>query len=129
MPFNYTDIMQSQWERLEAEQAAEAAELEAGRIAEDGFRVENAARRILELDAQRSALAQRANQYASQLQGRPQGNSYGLSDREVEVAKNWTSDPAISTDDRLRTYAEQKQRYQRARMSGEYRDDQGRVTR
>ncbi len=54
---------------------------------------------------------------------------YGLTESEREVAKNFTQDPRMSEEDKLRTYAEQKARYQRARATGAYRDDQGRVTR
>jgi hypothetical protein len=69
-----------------------------------------------------------ANRAASP-QGAAPVDKYGLTESERAIAKNWTSDPNISTEDRLRTYSQQKARYQQARASGEYRDDQGRVTR
>jgi hypothetical protein len=64
----------------------------------------------------------------------PQGGAaaidrYGLNETEREVAKSWTNDANISEDQRLRTYAEQKQRYQHQRATGQYRDDQGTVRR
>ena len=70
MPYDYSSIMTAQWQRLEAEAAEQAAELEAGRHAEDAARTNYAAQRILEIDAQRAALAHRANQYVAQQQAR-----------------------------------------------------------
>jgi hypothetical protein len=54
---------------------------------------------------------------------------YGLSAKEIGIAKNWTSDPNITDEDKVREYVSQRQRYRAARADGSYRDDQGRVTR
>jgi hypothetical protein len=129
MAYNYADIMQNQLERLEAEGAQRAAELEAARINEDPDAVHWAAQRILELDSQRNALAVRANQFAAQQRVQPQRHKYGLSPEEIEVARNFTQDPKLSNDDKEKLYAEQRARYRHARATGAYRDDQGRVTR
>ena len=129
MAYDYQSIMQSQWERLESEGVQQAAELEAGRIAEDADRVHWAAQRILELDAQKNALAVRANQFAAQQRAEPRGNKYGLSHDEIEVARNFTTDPKLSNDDKEKLYAEQRNRYRHARATGAYRDDQGSIRR
>jgi hypothetical protein len=54
---------------------------------------------------------------------------YNLSPGELSIAKAWTSDPAINDEDRVREYVQNRRRYQRMRATGQYRDDQGRVTR
>jgi hypothetical protein len=88
-----------------------------------------AAQRILELDAQKNALAVRANQFAAQQRAEPRGNKYGLSHDEIEVARNFTTDPKLSNDDKEKLYAEQRNRYRHARATGAYRDDQGSIRR
>jgi len=121
MAYDYTQIMDAQWQRLQADAAEQVAELEAARHAEDADRTNYAAQRILEIDAQRAALASRATQYASQLQGQAhaaQANPYNLSLDEMEVAKTFTSDDRLSVNDRMRIYAEQKAKYQHARATG-----------
>lgn len=70
-----------------------------------------------------------AAEHAQGMQAARPANAHGLSDQEVEVAKNWTGDNHMTADDKLRIYAENKARYQRMRASGEYRDDQGTVRR
>lgn len=127
MAYNYTDIMLAQDERISIEQAQATAELEAARLNEDYPGTLAASQRILELDVQRSALAQRAQQFAASQRAQPQGNKYGLTDEEVEVAK--ASHGAGTDEERIAEYARNKQRYQHMRATGEYRDDQGTVRR
>jgi hypothetical protein len=50
---------------------------------------------------------------------------FGISPNELGVAKNWTSAPNLSDDDKVQTYLQNKQRYQYAKATGQYRDDQG----
>jgi hypothetical protein len=127
MPYDYSSIMQASAQRLDAQQAEMVAELEAGRMAEDADRTMYAATRLLEIDAQRVALAERANQYIARQQAQPKGNAYGLSDQELAIAKNSHSGGTV--DERLREYASNKQRLQHMRATGQYRDDQGTVRR
>ena len=129
MAYSYQSIMQAQMDRLEAEGVQQAAELEAGRLEEDADRVNWAAQRILEIDAQRAQLVVRANHHAAQQRAQPRGNKYGLSHDEIEVARNFTTDPKLTNDDKEKLYAEQRNRYRHARATGEYRDDQGTVRR
>ncbi|MGC2779999.1 MAG: hypothetical protein WA418_30605 [Bradyrhizobium sp.] len=128
--YSYEAIMTAQAQRIESERVQYAAELEAGRHAEDPDRVNYAANRILELDAQYAALAQRANAYQErgQAQARQQ-NPHGLTDDEMQVAANFSQNPSLSREQKIEMYARQKSRYQHMRRTGEYRDDQGTVRR
>ncbi|MES5485947.1 hypothetical protein QMZ05_24605 [Bradyrhizobium sp. INPA03-11B] len=54
---------------------------------------------------------------------------YGLTAQEIGVAKGWTNNPDLSDEDKVRQYVENRQRYRHMRATGEYRDDQGKVTR
>lgn len=129
MAFDYAAIMQAQDDRISADQMRATAEFEAARLGEDPEAVMAASQRILELDAQRAALMQRAQQFmASQQNARSEpSNKWGLTDEEVEVAK--ASHSAGTTEQRIEEYARNKQRYQSMRASGQYRDDQGTVRR
>ncbi|WP_316225061.1 MULTISPECIES: hypothetical protein [unclassified Bradyrhizobium] len=130
MSYSYEAILSAQAQRIAAERSQQVAELEAGRMAEDPDRVAYAANRILELDAQEAALAQRANTYYTQAPAMRQ-NPHGLTDDEVEVARNsfTRSDMNLSDEQRLELYARQKARLQELRRTGQYRDDQGTVWR
>jgi hypothetical protein len=76
------------------------------------------------------ALDKRAQGFVQSQQQAPRGNKYGLSQDEPEVARSLAKgDDRLSDDQRLQTYATNKQRYRQARADGSYRDDQGRVTR
>jgi hypothetical protein len=142
MPFDYSAIMQAQYERIAADQAQAAAELEAARQIEDAHGTHTAATRILELDAQANALAQRANQYVARQSAPMMPGSedlshrdialcqkYGISPTELPVAKGWTADPRLSDEAKVEQFAQNRARYQHARASGQYRDDQGVVRR
>lgn len=123
MAYSYEQILAAHQQRISDEYAQAAAEFEAARVSENAYGVTEAADRILALDQARTALAARVNFHAASQQQQPQGNKYGLSDDEMEVAKN--SHSAGTSDQRIEEYARNKQRYQHARATGQYRDDQG----
>jgi hypothetical protein len=145
LSYDYSSIMASQAQRIESELATAAAELEAARHREDAYGVNDAADRILQLDAQRAALAQRANSFAAAqsptsipgtenlsradaaLVGKYQ--RYGITADNLQVAKGWTGDAHMTDDQKIESYLVNQQKYRQARASGEYRDDQGKVTR
>jgi hypothetical protein len=90
----------------------------------------NAADEILTVDQKKLALDRIANQYVAQQQVQPQGNRYGLSKDEVDVAHGIaSSDQRMTKDDREQLYAQNKAKLARMRATGEYRDDQGTVRR
>jgi hypothetical protein len=111
MAYDYTAIMQSQFEMLQAEGAAQAAELEAGQLAEDPHRVHLAAANILEIDARMAALTLRANQFVANQQAAPRQNPGNLSDEELAVAK--ASYSAGTEAERVQSYIQNKAKYQR----------------
>lgn len=130
MAYSYQAILESQYQSIAEEQAQAAAELEAGRIAEDAYRTKAAADRILDLDKSREMLDRRARGFVQSQQAQPQGNKYGLNNDEVQVARTLSAGSTTMTnDDRERIYAENRAKYRHQRATGEYRDDQGRVTR
>lgn len=94
----------------------------------DPHGVQYAAERILNLDLQRQALAARAQSYmTAQTVRQMDGNKYGLSQDELDVANSSFSD--LPPEERQRIYAENRARYQHLRATGQYRDDQGSVRR
>jgi len=106
-----------------------AAEYQQAALAEDVDGMAAAAQQMAALRASMRELNSMASEYvATQRQATP-SNRYGLSEDEVAIARNWTSDNRMSEDEKLRTYAEQRQRYRQARADGSYRDDQGTVRR
>jgi hypothetical protein len=128
MAYSYEQIMQAQYARIADEQAQAAADLEAGRVSEDAYRVTGAADRILQLDKDREALDRRAQGFIAQQQ--PQGNKYGLSKDEQDVARGmFGNDQRMTHDQRERAYAEQKEKLRYMRATGQYRDDQGSIRR
>jgi hypothetical protein len=127
MAYDYSSIMQAQAERIQADAATAAADLEAARHREDSNAVMYHAEQLLTLDAQYAALAQRANTYFAQQQSQPRRHPSGLSDAEIEVAKNSHSHGTV--EDRIREYSANKQKLAYMRATGQYRDDQGTVKR
>jgi hypothetical protein len=129
MAFEHDAIIRAQYQQLVEDRARAVADLESGRISEDQYTTMEAANRILEADQKRAALDNIANNYiASQQQ--PQSNRYGLSRDEVEIAHGIAgNDPHMSLEQRELVYAQNKQKLRMMRQSGEYRDDNGRVTR
>jgi hypothetical protein len=127
MAYSYEDIIRSQYEAKAAEKAQALADLEAARINENAVDTMAAADRIVEIDKSVGALDRIANQYVASQQAQPQGNRFGLSPTEVEIAHNAFS--GVSKEEKERSYAENRDRLRRMRASGEYRDDQGSVRR
>lgn len=127
MAYDWSSILTAQAERIDSEQAEAAAQLEAARHREDASDVMHYSNRILDLDLQRNALAARANNFVAAQQAQPRGNAYGLSNEEIEIAK--ASHSGGTVQERIEEYARNKQKLQYMRATGEYRDDQGRVTR
>jgi hypothetical protein len=125
--FSHTDVLIAQGESLETERGRALAEYEHARISEDGDRTMAAADRIVDIDARRAALDRIANHFVAAEQSRPRGNAYGLSDDEMDIARN--SHGSGTVEDRVKEYAQNKARYQHMRATGAYRDDQGTVRR
>jgi hypothetical protein len=118
MSYTYDQVMAAQFERLNAEASMAVADL-------DSDATMYAAQRILELDAQRAALAQRANTYVAQQQAAPQRHPSGLTDQEVEIAKSSYS--AGTPEERVAEYARNKQKLAYMRVTGAYDDSQGKI--
>jgi hypothetical protein len=141
MPIEYRDILMDGYQEIDAEQAQLVAELEAARMNDDSEGVRAARRRILELDGQRDNLTRRANLFVA-AQNAPQAapgfgddvrrdhvelaRQYGLNASEIGVAVNWTQDPHMSDEVKVKRYVENRHRLRQARADGSYRDDQGR---
>jgi hypothetical protein len=116
MAYSYQQILEAQYRRIADEYAETVADLEAGRVNEDAYRVTSAADRILELDKSREALDRRAQTFVAGQQ-QSQGNQFGLSKDEQDVAKI----SGISDEQ----YVRNKQRYRAMKAEGYW--DQGRV--
>ena len=127
MAYNYEDILRAQYEAKAADRAQALADLEAARMNENAPNIMDAANRIVEIDNSVRSLDNIANSYLASQRAQPQGNQHGLSDEEMDVAKN--SHSAGTAERRIEEYARNKQRYQHTRASGQYRDDQGTVRR
>jgi G:T/U-mismatch repair DNA glycosylase len=127
MAYSYEDIIKSQYEAKAAERAQALADLEAARINENAADTMYAADRIVDIDKSLSAIDRIANQYTRQQQQQPQGNKFGLTPAEVEVAHNSFSGASI--EERERSYRENRDKLRRMRADGTYRDDQGRASR
>ena len=127
MAYTYADNLQAQARRIEEDSAATAADLESCRVREDAQGTMDAASRLLHLDAEYKALNARANTYISQQQMQPQRHPSGLSDAEIEVAKN--SHGHGTVEERIQDYARNREKYRHMRATGQYRDDQGSLKR
>jgi hypothetical protein len=125
--FSHRDVIIAQAEALETERAQAIAHYEHARVSEDGDKTLNWADRITEIDSKRAALNRIADQYVAMEQAQPRQNAYGLSDTEVEIARN--SHSGGTAEQRIEEYARNKSRYQHMRATGQYRDDQGTVKR
>jgi len=128
--YEHQQVIQAQAESLAAQRARALNEYEACRLSEDTDGTMAAADAIVDIDARAAALSRIACNLAASQQQRPQGNRYGLSRDEIEVAHGLASgDRKLTNEQREEAYARNKARYQQARRDGSYRDDQGRVTR
>src|SRR5690242_941633 len=129
MAFNHEQIVRAQWEQITSERARAVAELEDARLREDQYGTMSAASAILDADQKLGALGNIAANLAAQQQ-QPQGNKYGLTSDEVEIAATIAgNDARISDDERQRVYSLNKERLRYLRATGAYRDDQGVVRR
>jgi len=86
MAYNHRDVIQAQAEHLAAQRARALGEYEVARLSEDNDGVMAAADQIVDIDARAAALGRIAGNLAMQQQ-QPQGNRYGLSMDEQEIAK------------------------------------------
>jgi hypothetical protein len=130
MAYSYQQIFEAAYQNVDEEQALAAAELEAARISEDPYRVQEATKAMLKTDGERERLDRRAQEFRAQQQRQPQGNKWGLSKDEIDIARTHaTGDRSITDEQRLELYARNKARYQQMRRDGSYRDDQGMVKR
>jgi hypothetical protein len=105
------------------------AEFKQAQLAGDDQSMVDAANRIASLRSAQQQVIPMYNEAVNPAPAAPPVNRYGLTATEAEVAKNFTHDPGLSEDDKMRTYAEQRNRLRHMRQTGEYRDDQGVVKR
>lgn len=129
MPINHDEIIRAQFDGLQLDRQRALNDYEASRLADDHAGVMYSADSLLQIDAKIAALDKIASGYVMAQQA-PQGNRYGLSADEVEIANGIAgNDPHMTNDQRQALYAQQRQRLQFLRASGQYRDDQGTVRR
>lgn len=125
MAYDHEAVIKAQYQQLANDRAQAVAEYESGRINEDGSSVMYAADRILEVDQKRQALDNIARNYVASQQ-QPQGNQFGLSRDEQDIAHGIGSgDPNLTNQERERAYAHNKEKLRYLRATGQYRDDQG----
>jgi hypothetical protein len=140
MAFTYQQIIESEWQDIQAEHAYANAELERARVVEDADGVRAATARLYDLDNRSRSLGERARQMQTPAREMPGAEEmtradaqlakhYGLSAHQLSIAKGWTGATDMTDEAKVRTYLENKQRLAQARTNGDYRDDQGRVTR
>jgi hypothetical protein len=126
MAYDHEAVIRAQYERLAAERTQALADYEAGRMSEDGDSTMMAADRILDVDQKRAALDRIAQTYVTSQQ-QPQGNRFGLSPTEVEVAHNSYS--GGSKEEKERSYVENRAKLRHLRATGQYSDSPGSVSR
>jgi hypothetical protein len=125
MAYEHESIIRAQYQQLAEDRARAVADLESGRISEDQYTTMDAGNRILEADMKVSALNNIANQFVAGQQ-RPQGNQYGLSKDEQDIAHGIASaDTSLTNQERERAYAVNRDKLRYMRATGQYRDDQG----
>jgi hypothetical protein len=127
LAYSYADILNAQFQNIDAAQATAAAELEAGRHAEDPHRVNAAAEAILQLDLQRNALAQRAQGYSAGQQQHAQerpGSRFGLTPEQAEIALKSLVDrkdlPPMTDDQKYESYARNRHKLHSMIRDGSY---------
>lgn len=133
MAFKHDDVINAQFENLQAQRAEIGRDYEAARLSEDSDMVMHHANRYLQVEQQLAALDRIAGNWAGQqqqLRQQQQYNPYGLTKDEMDVARTIDGgNPKLSDADRQRIYAENRARLQQMRRDGTYRDDQGTVRR
>ena len=126
---NYSDAIEEQ--QFEYQKAARRGDADA---------MARAGQEIAALRVQVKEFNALAHEHVSSMQTIPGGDNlsrndsnlcrqYGISPDVLGVAKSWTSDPRVSDKERVETYLRNKQKLQQMRQTGEYRDDQGTVSR
>jgi hypothetical protein len=143
LAYTYQQILAAQYEVAQAENASASAALEDARLREDPSDVQAAVDRLVS----NNMVIQQLNQAAATMQQQqaPQpaagfgddvradhvelAQRYGLSPQQIGIAVNWTTDPNISDEVKVKRYVENTHKLSRMRASGQYRDDQGTVKR
>ena len=141
MAWTHADILTSKFNDLQVERAEITAEYERARLVEDGEALNAALDRYATNDAQLRTL----NDAAMSMQRQPQpaagfgddvredhvelAQRYGLSPQQIGIAVNWTTDPNMSDEVKVKRYCENVNKLSRMRQTGQYRDDQGTVKR
>jgi hypothetical protein len=142
MAYTYQQILAAQYEVAQAENASASAALEDARLREDPSDVQAAVDRLVS----NNMVIQQLNQAAVQMQQPQQqpaagfgddvradhvelAQRYGLSPQQIGIAVNWTQDPNISDEVKVKRYCENVNKLSRMRATGQYRDDQGTLKR
>ena len=126
MAYRHDDVIKAKSEQLQADYAEANAQYESARVSEDGHGVMAASDRMLEIEHKMNSLGRIAQTYVASQQ-QPVQRPFGLSDQELEIARNSHSNG--TPDERVAEYAKNKNKLQNMRASGQYRDDQGSVRR
>lgn len=130
MPISHEDAIRADFDRLQFEKQRALADYEQARLCEDYDGVAHASITLREVEGHLHTLDRIASNYVMSRQQQQQGNRYGLSPDEVTIAHGIASnDPNMTADQREALYAQQKQKLQFMRATGQYRDDQGSVRR
>jgi hypothetical protein len=127
MAYSYDQILNAQFENLDAASAQASADLESARHREDPHGVNEAANAILQLDLQRNALAVRARGFSAGQQQHAQeqpGSRYGLTPEQAEIARKSLVDrrdlPPMTDDQKYETYARNRAKYHGMLRDGSY---------
>jgi hypothetical protein len=131
MAWEYRDIIVAHGQRLQAERAEALAMLESGRLNEDATLVNSASDAIMRIDRDYQQLGQYANQFVQDQQraaARAPSNRYGLNRAEEEAAIAAIpdrNDVRLTREQKLQSYATQKQKYLAMKANGSYSTGQG----
>jgi hypothetical protein len=142
LAYDYRDIILDKHERLQVQRQQTLLELEIARQREDADGTRYAADQIIAIDGDIDRLNRVANAYVNQQQPSAYGfdndtprkhvelaQRHGVSPDRIGIALNWTTDPTMTDDEKVKTYMENTRRYEHDRATGRYRDDQGTVKR
>jgi hypothetical protein len=131
MAWDYSQTLAAKWQQNEVERSRALAEIDAAHVNEDWQSLEFATDRLRSAENEAAWLSQKARNLQHQqqrAQAQQPSNKWGLSRAEEEVALAAIQDRAdvrLSREQKLQSYAQQKQRYQQMRASGAYSDGQG----
>jgi hypothetical protein len=121
MPYEYDDIVKTQFQQLAAKRAQALAELEAGNANDDPQAIMDAGERVLEFDNKMRMLGRYQAQSQAQA-ARPAPNKYGLNDEEIDIARRSIVDSRVSDDEKQKVYSENKAKLRQMRATGQYSD-------